>query len=84
MSSPPSISILLSPLSTFPTSTREVEHYIAVIAGLEKAFEAAAGDKSPFLRSLAVLSADFLTAGCDLLHSTAQFQSLHRAVRSEI
>ena len=49
MSSTPSISILLSPLSTFPTSTREVEHYIAVIAGLEKAFEAATEDKYAFL-----------------------------------
>ena len=54
---------------------------MAVIGGLERLFGASPEDKSPFLRSLAVLSADFLTAGCDLLHSTAQFQSLHRAVR---
>lgn len=80
------LSLLLSPLSTFPTSAKEVEHYIAVVKGLEKSFdERRDDDQDPhrtFLRALAVLASDFLTAGCDLLHATSQFQSLHRAVRT--
>ncbi len=87
---PPPLSLLLSPLSTFPTSAKEVEHYIAVVAAIEgRMLNANAADDddgngrehASFFRALAILVSDFLTAGCDLLHSAAQFQSLHRAVR---